>query len=188
MKKRGKAREKKWAPSAQYITGDPGPTITMGSKVWRLGFNTQNAKGRLEELIRTHVVRDALKLRGDIGGEAGEQYWQDARDALAAEHYHTFEKGWFRVLKSNVGNRLFLLSLLQKHHPDATEADALALLTQESEQTEQAMAVVSPTFICAAARQIAIERGAAEDKADAIAKTMTEMLQAKERAPATDSA
>lgn len=163
--KRGPRR----APSAQYITMSPGPTIEADGATWRLGFNTQNAKGRLEELVRAQVVRDGLRLKRELPPEEGELLWQDTRDSLAAGHYDTFEKGWFRVLKSSVGNRLFLLSLLQKHHPNATEADALHLLTNHRDQVEAALAVVSPDFLHAVARQTATERGATPQDAEAVA-------------------
>lgn len=172
-------------PGAQFITGAPGPTIQTPGKVWRLGLNTQNAKGRLEELVRAQVVRDALRLKREVGGDEGEQVWQDTRDALAAGHYDTFEKGWFRILKSAVGNKLFLLSLLQKHHPEATEADALALMVGAREETEAALAVISPDFLLAVARQVATERGTSPEDAGAIA---TELLAQTTAAPAPPTA
>lgn len=155
--------------SVQQITGGPGPTVEAGGKTWRLGFNTQNAKARLEELVRSRVTRDALRLRREVGGEEGEQLWQDTRDSLAAGHYDTFGAGWLRVLKSSIGNALFVLSLLQKHHPEATEAEAVSLLASEPEQMEAALAVVASDFLTAVARQMATERGATPHEADKLA-------------------
>lgn len=183
------ARAPKRAPSAQFVAGHPGPVIEAGDKTWRLGFNTQNAKARLEELIRAHVVRDALKLKRDVGGADGEQVWQEYSDSLAAGHYDTFGPGWFRVMKSLTGNRLFLLSLLQRHHPDATEADAAHLLANHRDATEAALAVISPDFLRAVARQTAADRGATPHSADAFAAELLAAAQAEMTpVPATGTA
>ncbi|TXH99553.1 MAG: hypothetical protein E6Q76_19585 [Rhizobium sp.] len=189
MSKDRKKKPARRQPSAQFIAGHPGPTIEAGSKTWRLGFNTQNAKARLEELIRAHVTREGLKLKRDVGGEDGDEVWQEYRDSLASGHYDTFGPGWFKVLKSLVGNKLFLLSLLQKHHPDATESDALDLLANHRDATEAALNVISPDFLSAVAREVATSRGATPQNADAfaadlIAKASLE-LATRERATAT---
>lgn len=176
-KKKAGPKPPKRTPSTQFITMSPGPTIEAGEKTWRLGFNTQNAKGRLEELVRAQVVRDALKLKTELPGDDGETLWQDTRDSLAAGHYDTFEKGWFRVLKSEIGNRLFLLSLLQKHHPDATATDALSLLTNHREQVDAALAVISPDFLHAVARQTATQKGATPHDAEAVASELMRKMQ-----------
>jgi hypothetical protein len=173
VSKRRKKAEPSRVASVQQVTGHPGPTITTGGKTWRLGFNTQNAKGRLEELIRSQVVRSALQIRVELSSELGEQYWQDAQDSLAAQHYSTFGKGWFRVVKSAIGSKLFLLSLMQRHHPDATEADAAYLLANEPEQTEAALVVIAPDFFHAAMVQIAAEAGKKLDP-EAVAALLNE--------------
>ncbi|AMV24596.1 hypothetical protein VT84_09385 [Gemmata sp. SH-PL17] len=179
MSKRDRSKEQnkrgKRAPSTQFITMTPGPTIEADGKTWRLGFNTQNAKGRFEELVRAHVLRDAIRTR-QVLGDDGETYYQDVRDSLTAGHYDTFEPGWVRILKSSAGSRLFLLSLLQKHHPDATEADAQNLLTNHRAETEAALAVVSPDFLQAVARQTALEKGATPQAADAVAAELANKM------------
>lgn len=183
MSKRSK-KPKERTPSVQYMTGHPGPTIDADGKTWRLGFNTQNAKGRLEELVRSRVVRDALALKESVGGEAGEKYWEDTRDALAAGHYDTFEVGWFRVVKSSVGSKLFLLALLQKHHPNATEADAYALLTNHTAQTEAAVSVIAPDFFLAVVVQMAKEQGKTIN-AEAVASELVKAMKAQAQVSAS---
>lgn len=170
------SKKRKPVPPAQFIAGHPGPAVESAGKTWRLGFNTQNAKARLEELIRARVLRDALRLRREAGGDDGEQLWQDTRDSLAAGHYDTFGPGWLRVLRSGIGSTLFVLSLLQKHHPTATEADAAALVANEPDQVNAALAVVAPDFFSAVARQMAAERGAPPEQAERVAAELSAAL------------
>lgn len=143
------------------MVSHPGPTVLCGGKTWRLGFNDQDAKGRLEELVRSHVLREALKDRDAIGGEEGEADYQKVKTQLRQGHFLTFEKGWLDLLNSPLGNVLFLLSLLQHNHPDATDADAFRLFREEPDQTQAAIEVVAPHFF----REAAIQLGSKPDAA-----------------------
>ncbi len=168
------------------MVAGPGPTVECGGKTWRLGFNTQDAKARLEELIRAHVVRDAIKTKRAVGGAEGQEAYDHTDRQLKAGHYYTFARGWSEILQSPVGAVLYLLSLLQEHHPDAAEADALRLLSEEPEQTEQAVAAVSPDFFAAAAVQRGVKPADAERIAEAVAKATTRTTSGA--GPATASA
>lgn len=150
MSKRDGA-DKKPHPGIQRMVAHPGPTVASEGVTWRLGFNDQDAKGELEELIRAYVLRDALKNKRALGGKEGEDDYEATRAQIRRGHFHTFEKGWLDVVNSPVGAVLFLQSLLRRHHPDVTEGDARALLVREREQTEAAVEVVAPDFFKAMA-------------------------------------
>lgn len=154
------------------IIASPGPTIHHNGKVWRLGFNDQNAKGRLEELIRSHVIRDALQTKRELGGKDGEESYEFTDNKVKKGYYHTFAKGWNEILNSSVGAVLYMLSLLQKHHPDATEDDARTLLINEPEQSEAAIVAISPDFL----ETVAIQMGVSPEKATLAAITIVNDL------------
>lgn len=136
-----------------HMTAGPGPTILERSagKEWRLGFDNPNAQGRLEELIRGHVLREALKNQDAVGGEAGRRLYDDAVAKLAGGHYWTYGEGWQAILKTPAGGVLYLLALLRRHHPEAAEADAIRLLAEEQQQSLAALDAISPSFWAAVA-------------------------------------
>lgn len=148
------------APSVQQMTGRPGPTVVVGKKVYRLGFNTQDAKGRLEELVRSQKTREAVREKRRLGGQDGEDYFADFVALCDRNHYATLGPGWKAVLATPEGTVLFLLSLLQEYHPDMAAGEALELLRSEPEQCEQALRVIAPNFFRAIAVQVAMQRGA----------------------------
>lgn len=136
-----------------HMTAGPGPTILERSagKEWRLGFDNPNAQGRLEELVRGHVLREALKNQDAVGGEAGRRLYDDAVAKLAGGHYWTYGEGWQALLKTPAGGVLYLLALLRRHHPEAAEADAIRLLAEEQQQSLAALDAISPSFWAAVA-------------------------------------
>lgn len=136
-----------------HMTAGPGPTILERStgKEWRLGFDNPNAQGRLEELVRGHVLREALKNQDAVGGEAGRRLYDDAVAKLAGGHYWTYGEGWQELLKTPAGGVLYLLALLRRHHPEASEADAIRLLAEEQQQSLAALDAISPSFWAAVA-------------------------------------
>lgn len=142
-----------------HTTLSPGPTVVLDGKTWRIGFNTQDAKARLEELMRSHVVREALKNKRAVGGPDGEELFAAKMKQVEGGHYLSFAEGWRDLLRTPVGGTLYLLSLLQEHHPDATESDARRLLVQESEQTTAALTAITPDFLAAAAVQMGVNPG-----------------------------
>lgn len=145
-----------------HMTASPGPTVVeAGGRVWRLGFNDQDAKARLEELIRGHVIRDALATKRAVGGPDGEAHYRDAASRVEGGEYLTFAPGWARLMGQPAGSLLFLLSLLQEHHPDATADDVRRLSVAEPEQCEAAVRAVAPDFFAAAALQMGLAPGAA---------------------------
>lgn len=167
----------------QVMTNTP-PTVHCGGKVWRLGFNTQDAKGRLEELIRSHVVRNAAKDMRTLGGEDGERVWLMESKRVKQGYYATFAAGWSEMLNSPEGGLLYVQSLLQEHHPEATPDDAQRLLVDEPQQTEAAVTVISPDFFAA----VAVQKGARPDDARAFGEAIAKQLRTgATREPATDS-
>ena len=171
-KQKPKPRVPRRVAGLSHMVAGPGPSIECGGKVWRVGFNTQDAKGGLEELVRAHVLRNAIKNKRAIGGTEGQEIFDEAEKKILQGHYLAFEKGWQETLKSSAGTILYLLSLLREHHPDATEDDARKLLVQEREQSEAAILAVSPSFFSAMAVQNGVTKGDAAEVAASIARDL----------------
>jgi hypothetical protein len=169
---RGERRERRPAPSVQQITATA-PTVTdEAGTVWRLGFNSNDAKGRLEELIRAGVIRDAVRTKRAVGGPDGDDYFAVVQALVDAGHYFTFAKGWRDKLRSPDGAVLFLQSLLQEHHPEVTRREAEDLFLSEPEQVMAAVGVIAPDFFRAVAEQM----GATPKDADAAAGELADAV------------
>lgn len=166
-KRKPKVKVPRHVPGVQQVTATP-PTVECGGRTWRLGFNTQDAKGRLEELFRAHVVRDALKTKRLLGGEDGDEAYRETDKLVKQGHYRTFARGWLDLLNSPVGAVLYVLSLAQQFQPDATEDDVLRLMSEEPEQTQAAVESISPDFFRAAAIQVGADLAAADSVAAAV--------------------
>lgn len=142
-------------PSMQQLVSSPGPTVDALGKKWRLGFNDQNAKGALEELIRAHAIRGELQTKRALGGAEGERYWlEEVKPLFDSGYYSTFGKGWLNTLRHPDGVLLFLQSLLVKHHPDITADQTKDVFASEPEQVMAAVEVVAPDFFAAVAIQM----------------------------------
>ena len=171
--KPGRAK-RSYVPSVQQLASSPGPTIHALGKTWRLGFNDQNAKGALEELIRSHHTRIAVRDKRAIGGEEGELIWSEFCALKAKGFYDTLGDGWRATLKSQIGTVLFLQSLLLKHHPDMTAELALDIFAAEPEEATAALEVVAPDFFAA----VAVQMGRSTDEAHAAGAEIAKQIRA----------
>lgn len=162
----GRAKRPEFTPSVQQVVGSPGPTVEAMGKKWRLGFNDQDAKGALEELIRSHHTRQAVREKRSIGGEVGQQVWEEFCALKAKGFFDTFNRGWVATMNSAEGPFVFLQSLLLKHHPESTRADAEEMMVSEPEQVIAAVEVVAPDFFAAVAIQMG--HGTEEAKVGAV--------------------
>lgn len=167
------------APSVMSVRAGPAPSVTeAGGKVWRLGWNTQDAKAGLEALVVSHATREAVKRMRLVGGEEGAAYFELFQNRVDAGQYSTFAPGWTHTMAGPDASWLFLLSLLQAAHPSATPDDAKRLLKAEPEQTVVSVGVIAPDFFAAVVTQIGVEKGATtEEVAAAAAKIATAVVE-----------
>lgn len=157
------------APGVTHLTAGPGPTIVCDGKTWRVGFAKQKAKALLENLFREHALRFSRE------NETPAEY-QETKDMARGGHYRTFAPGWNAMLGTPDGTVLYLLSLLQHNHPEATFADAARMFSMAPDEVDNALVEVSPNFFKLAAREWAAEKGQDEKKAEEIGAAMGEQI------------
>lgn len=166
-------REKSaWAPPVASVRAGPAPTVTETAtrRVWRLGWNTQDAKAALETAIVSQLTLEAIRKMKAMG-PAGAEYFELFQNRVDSGAYSTFAPGWRYVLGGLDGSWLFLLSLLLEHQPDATPDDAKRLLATEAEQVRVGVSYVAPDFFAAVTIQMRDKTVTAE-QADAAGRQL----------------
>lgn len=153
------------------------PEIECNGRVWRIGFPTQRAKTRLNELL-IGITEDELESMEGVVSPKRFKKLEDSFNAdLKSGKYKTWGDGWANALGSQRGGIAFFLSLLRENHPDATEADALLLLRECGEKCQRAMLRVAPPFFSALADDHPAVMGAKEsERESAKAKLLGTMM------------
>jgi hypothetical protein len=144
-------------PSVGDVFGAAGacPEIRHGEKVWKVGHPTQAAKDRLEKL----VVADAwanIKAAAIGIPEVDDEAVRLFHEAVRNREYRTGGKMWSAAFGRLDGNIKFYLSLIQEHHPEATEADVLELMSEKPDEFLTAMELVTPRFFFVAAEAMGL--------------------------------
>lgn len=172
-----KTKTPKWAPPVAAVRAGPAPTITetASRRVWRLGWNTQDAKAALETAIVSQLTLEAIKKMKAMGPVAGAEYFELFQNRVDAGAYSTFAPGWRYAIGGTDGSWLFLLSLLLEHQPGATPEDAKRLLAAEAEQVRVAVGYVAPDFFGAVAVQMK-DKGVTAEQADAAGRHLAAAL------------
>ena len=156
----------------------PPPTIRVGNRVWKFGFNTLDAQCRLEELVRAYAEVEAMKRKKSIGGLLGEESFQIYEQRRDMGAYKTLNVGWTAIVAGVDGPRLFVMSLLQEYQPDVTEADVRELLERHYREVVGAVGQVAPDFFFAIISQMGVVEGVSQEqireKANLIADSLAE--------------
>jgi len=162
----------KWAPPVAAVRAGPAPTITETAtrRVWRLGWNHQDAKAALETAIVSQLTLAAIAKMKAMG-PAGAEYFELFQNRVDSGAYATFAPGWRYVMGGLDASWLFLLSLLVEHQPGATAEDAKRLLAEEPEQVGVGVSYVAPDFFAAVTTQ-ARDKSVTADQADAAGRTL----------------
>ena len=135
-------------PGVGAVLGAAGacPEILCGGKLWRVGHPTQAAKSRLEDFAAATAIAEVRALKTVLPPDAYADAWKDTLADVQAKQFRTWGAGWRRVVFDPQNFHLFFLTLLRENHPEATEADAKALLADEPELVAAALARVVPDF------------------------------------------
>lgn len=146
-------------PGVQQMTASPGPILTVGDETYRLGFNDQDAKGRLEALIADYIWAKVDRDKAAMPPKRAEAHEERYQALFDRGHYDTLGRGWQTVIASVDGVSLFLLSLLQEHHPELTLTDARRLFLADPGRCKRAIGAIASDFFTAVLSQL----GAAEN-------------------------
>lgn len=167
--------------SVQDVLGAAGepPRVVADGKTYTVGFPTQRAKARLEELVAASAVAAVADLKAALPPAAYAEQWAEVKELIRRREYRTGGSLWAEAMAGPGGGVLFLLALLRECHPDATEADARRLLAAAPEQVEAALARVTPVFI----RAVAADLGATRDQTEAALKRLTPSAPTASSAP-----
>lgn len=123
------------------------PEVRWRDKVWRVGWPTPSAVGRLELLVAAAAVAEARDLAGS-GVDPGAP--DVLRDRLLAREHRVGGQVWEAVMGNPVTRAvLVLLALLREHHPELVEADVWGMAAECQVEVQAAVALVAPDFLSA---------------------------------------
>lgn len=152
------------------------PEIRLNGKTWRVGHPTQKAKAELETIIVSQAFAEVKALRDVLPPDDYRDLYADTASKVRAKAFRTWGDEWERYALGATHAHLFLLSLLRENHPDATEADALALLASCGEEVQLALGqVVADFFVMLLAEHPRLKP---EERATVAAKARAGMLAA----------
>lgn len=131
------------APGVGVMLAAPAE-IKVGKTTWVVSPPDQDAKARLEKLAARAALEEVRRLKPVLDADAYAEAFRAAMDALPS--YRTWQPGWQRVVFDPANAHLFLWSLLQAAHPDATEEDVVKLHADAPEEVAAAYAQLLPDF------------------------------------------
>lgn len=166
-------------PSVQQMLGYPPKSLVIDGENYRLGFNDQDAKGRLEEIIGSRVW-DKVYSEADRM-KNGDRHIKRYEQQFAEGYYATMGEGWRQEVLCPSGVFVFFLSLMQEHQPGMTLEEATGLFQRDPVRCAHAIAAVAPDFFKAVLRQM----GATEEMIEKSAPDLKKMVETLTQEPAT---
>lgn len=167
-------------PSVTQMLGTDGacPEVTFRGRVWKVGHPDQAAKAELENLAVAAAGRNVFPLKAVMPPAHYKELAETFTRAVSTGQYQTWKPGWLEMTSQNP--HLFLASLLKRHQPDATEADAMAMMEEADDRIGVALAQVIPSFI----RLLLLERkNVSPEQREQVAGAMAESILAATRPP-----
>ncbi len=154
--------------------GSPCPEVPLGSKKWKVGWPTQEAKAR-HELLVAQFHEESLDARRGIYAPA--KFARKQRELelqLGAGEHCVGGDLWLAVADGPAWNVVLLTSLLREHHPEATFDDARALWRTEPRKVRIALALVIPPFVEVLLTEAPVSR---DEKALKVLEMVAHLLQ-----------
>jgi len=136
------------AASVSQMLGDAGacPTVTLGEKVWEVGWPTQRAKTTLEQLVIQVAKANVAELK-DVLSDAELRAEESAiSSAIRGGHHKTRGELWNAVCSGPESVAVFFCAMLRERQPKATVEDAKALIRENPREVMDAMTQVAPDF------------------------------------------
>lgn len=120
------------------------PEIPHGGTVWKVGRPDQDAKARLEKLVKRAAIEQVRALKDVLDPPAYREAFDRVTNNLRS--YDTWGEGWQAVVGDPAHAHLFLWALLQAHHPTVSEEQVKRLADECPEEVGFALAQVLPDF------------------------------------------
>lgn len=140
------------AASAGDVLGTAAPTVTWRGQAYKLGRPDQAAKERFELLV-WEAEKAALRAEKEAGLATADEYAAARRALGAAFDRREYRQGgdlWRKYVmggaEAEAGVVLFVLSLLQAHHPDLRYADVRAMGDEAGDDMLLALQYAVPPF------------------------------------------
>lgn len=153
------------------------PRITVDGIEWKVGWPTKRAKKRLEQMVAGKAITEVDSLKDMLSAELYRKKSDDVLSLVTAGEHRVGGQLWNRVMASESGATLYLLSLLRENHPDATEEQTYRLMLHSPEQVRVAIALVTPNFY----RLIGEEKGLTPDQQAQLMKQAQDALSQPEK-------
>ncbi len=158
------------------------PEVPHGGTVWKVGRPDQDAKARLEKLVKRAAIEQVRALKDVLDPGAYREAFDRVTQNLRT--YDTWGEGWQAVITDPAHAHLFLWALLQAHHPNVSEEAVKRLAAECPEEVGYALAQVLPDFFQALISPLLAKvppevRAQAEAKAGAFLAALREQLSAR---------
>jgi hypothetical protein len=126
---------------------DGGIAVTVGGKVWRLGFPTQNAKARFEQYLVDYELKLVKRQKAFLSPDE----YTARMDAFAEQvENRAFSTGgvlWLKHSLKPVGWMLWVRALFAENHKDITPDQVAEVVKAAPEEMRVALLMVIPPFV-----------------------------------------
>ncbi len=157
----------------------PPRTLVIDGEKYIVGFNDQNAKGRLEEIIASRVwdrvYSEATRMKN------AEMHLKRYEKLFAEGYFATMGEGWRNEILCHSGVFDFLFSLLLEHQPEMTLDMVVDLFKKDANRCAHAIVAIAPDFFKAVLRQM----GVTEEEIEKATPGLVEALSSLTQEPAT---
>jgi hypothetical protein len=143
------ARHPSAGGSITDVLGDAGPPVTVtdpAGKVWTVGFPTQRAKARYEQLVLDREKKIVLAQKAILPPDDYERRVDKLAEQVNERAFVTGKPLWLKHATTPVGWLVWVQSLLAEHHPDVTFEQTRELLGTTADDVRLALGLVVPSF------------------------------------------
>lgn len=139
---------KAYNPAVLDVLADAGPPLTVQyeGRTYRLGFPTQAAKARYENLVLKAETDMVLRQKAFLPPDDYQMRCDKLSEQINGRAFATGEPLWMKYSLSPTGWLLWVQSLFGEHHPEITAEDVVKLLSAKGEEVRFLLGAVVPSF------------------------------------------
>lgn len=121
-------------------------TVESGGQVYRVGFPTQAAKGRYEQLVFEREKATVLRQKAFLPPEDYQARCDKLSEQIEGRQFATGQPMWLKYASSGAGWVMWVQSLIDQHHPGITFEQVVKLLEAKGDEVRLVLAAVVPSF------------------------------------------